>query len=488
MTLTAPSGLARQSLGTVSLIFMTVSASAPLTVVAGGLIAIYASTGVVGVPLAFVVLGVALALFSVGYVAMARHVTNPGPFYAYLAHGLGRAWGLAGGLLALISYNAIQISLYGLLGATMSGLLGGDVPWWVWAALAWAVIGWLGVLRININARVLAVLLVAEVVIIVLFDVGAFANPAGGSIGLSPLRPDNLLVSGIGGVFAFGIAAFVGFETATVYGEEARTPTDVARSTFAAVAISCVLYALSAWALAVAVGPAGVVDAARDPESGIPFSIIERLYGTAVSNVASVLLITSIFAAMLSFHHTVSRYLFTLARDGVLPGALGRIGSGASGGAPRIGSLIQSTIALVVFGGFALADADPVLTLFTWLSALSAIGVLALMVLVSLAVIGFFQRRRHLAATLWQRLAAPALGALALLAVLVTTVANLGSLVGPAGALVWVFPGIAAAALLVGLIWGALLKVSRPDLYGRVGVGLEQPLAALDHSLERYRL
>jgi amino acid transporter len=488
MTMSAPSGLARQTLGTVSLIFFAVSASSPLTVVAGGVIATYASTGVIGVPLSFLILGVALGLFSVGYVAMARHVSNPGPFYAYLAQGLGRIWGLAGGLLSLVSYNAIQISLYGLLGATMSGLLGGDVAWWMWALLVWAVVAWLGVLRININARVLAVLLIAEVGIILLFDAASFADPAGGSVSFAPMQPDNLLVGGIGGVFALGVAAFVGYETATVYGEEARTSNAVARATFATVTIIGVLYAISSWAMAVAVGPDGIVEAARDPESGIPFSLIEQQYGSTLKNVGFILLITSIFAAMLSFHNTVSRYIFTLARDGVLPNALGRIGSGASGGAPRVGSLIQSGIALVVFGAFAVAGLDPVLTLFTWLSTLAAIGVMVLMLLTSLAVIGFFHRNSHLPATFWQRLAAPALGALALLAVLVTTVANLGSLVGSAGALVWVFPGIVALAVIVGLVWGALLKASRPEVYSQVGVGLEEPLAALDHSLERYRL
>jgi len=488
MTVIAPSGLARRTLGTVSLVFFTVSASAPMTVLAGSVVATYGSTGVVGVPLSFLVLGVALALFSVGYVAMARHVSNSGPFYAYLAQGMGRMWGVAGGLLALLSYNAIQISLYGLFGATMVGLFGADVPWWVWAGLVWAVVGWLGVLRININARVLSVLLVSEVAIILLFDIGAFASPAGGSITLEPLSPDNLLVSGIGGVFAFGIAAFVGYETATVYGEEANSASSVGRATFAAVAIIGLLYAASSWALAVALGPADVVTAARDPQSGIPFSVIEQQFGGTVTNVALLLLITSIFAAMLSFHNTVSRYIFALARDGVLPAALGRIGSGASGGAPRSGSLIQSGIALLVFGGFAAAGLDPLTTLFTWLSALAAIGVMTLMILTSMAVVGFFGRRQHLQEGLWARVVAPVLGVAALLAILVTTVLNLGSLMGPVGALVWVIPGIVVLSVVAGVTWGALLRASRPEVFGQVGVGLEQPLAALDHSLERYRV
>ncbi|NGM15638.1 hypothetical protein O3597_04000 [Verrucosispora sp. WMMA2044] len=45
---------------------------------------------------------------------------------------------MAGGLVALLAYNAIQISLYGLLGATLAALLGGS--WTVWAGIALATV------------------------------------------------------------------------------------------------------------------------------------------------------------------------------------------------------------------------------------------------------------------------------------------------------------------------------------------------------------
>jgi amino acid transporter len=484
---TAKSGLARRTLGPLSLLFFTVSASAPMTVLAGSVIATYASTGVSGVPLSFLILGGALLLFSVGYVAMARYVTNAGPFYAFLAQGLGRVWGVAGGLVALLSYNAIQISLYGLLGAVTGGLVGYG-QWWVWALTAWAVVALLGVLRISVNARVLAVLLVCEVAMIIVFDLGAFSNPAEGSVSVSPLLPGSLLVSGIGGVMAFGIAAFVGVELAPVYGEEAQTPAAVARATIAAVAFIGILYSVSSWGLAVAVGPGKVVDAARDPNSGLPFSVLEAHFGPLVAKFAGLLLVTSVFAALLSFHGTVARYVFTLARDGVLPAALGRIGSGAGGGAPISGSLIQSIIAFLVIVGFAISGQDPVLTMFTWLSAVAALGIMTLLVALSVAVIGFFRKRSELPEGTWTRAVAPTLGAVSLLAVLVITTVNIGSLLGTVSLLQWVLPAIVVGAALVGLLWGVLLRSNRPEVFGQVGVGLQEPLEALDHSLDRFRM
>ena len=49
-------------------------------------------------------------------------------------------------------------------------------------------------------------------------------------------------------------------------------------------------------------------------------------------------------------------------------------------------------LALGVVSVFALADADPVLKLFTWLTNMGALGVLLLMTLTSFAVVAYFRR------------------------------------------------------------------------------------------------
>ena len=96
------SQLRRRRLGVVHIVFFTVAASAPLTVLGGGVTTTFAVTGVTGVPLSFLLLAVALALFAVGYAAMSRFVTNAGAFYAYIARGLGATWAVAGAFVALI--------------------------------------------------------------------------------------------------------------------------------------------------------------------------------------------------------------------------------------------------------------------------------------------------------------------------------------------------------------------------------------------------
>ena len=109
--------LRRRRLGVIILAFFTVAASAPLTVPGGVVATTPAAPSTRASRSRSSSWRRPWRCSPWGYVAMSRHVSNAGPFYAYLAKGLGRVWGVAGALVALIGYNTIQISLYGLFGA-----------------------------------------------------------------------------------------------------------------------------------------------------------------------------------------------------------------------------------------------------------------------------------------------------------------------------------------------------------------------------------
>ncbi len=82
--------LARDRLGVPAVLFFVLAGVAPLTVAAGVIPTAYATTGLTGIPAAFLVIAVILAIWSSGYVAMTRHITNAGAFYAFISAGLGR--------------------------------------------------------------------------------------------------------------------------------------------------------------------------------------------------------------------------------------------------------------------------------------------------------------------------------------------------------------------------------------------------------------
>lgn len=466
--------LRRRRLGVMHLVFFTVAASAPLTVLGGGVTTTFAVTGNAGVPLSFLLLAAALALFAVGYAAMSRHVANAGAFYSYLAKGLGRTWGVAGAFVALISYNGMQIGLYGLFGAGFGAFatesLGVDLPWYVWAFLAVAVVGALGVLRVDLNASVLAVLLILEVVVVALYDVGALGHPAGGTLTGDGLSVAQLFGPGLGAVLAFAVAGFIGFESGAIYSEECRNPRiTVARATFVTLAFTGVFYALSAWAMVQTVGAGNLQAAATDQGPGLVFSALAEHWSPIVADVANLLFLTSVFAALLSFHNGVARYLFALGREEVLPSGLSRVG--ARSGGPFTGSLCQTLLAAVIVLVFVLAGADPVLQLFTWLSSgIAAVGVVLLMTGTSAAVVGYFRTHRT-AATPWQRLVAPAAATAVLLAILLVMIVNFDALLGtdPTSPLRWILPGLVLLAAGLGAAWGAVLRSRRPDVYRGIG-------------------
>ncbi|MFJ4281511.1 APC family permease [Streptomyces massasporeus] len=471
-------------LGTGGLLLSVLAATAPLMVVAGVMPTTFAVMGIVGQPLLFVVLGVVLILFSVGYAEMSRHVHNAGAFYAYISRGLGGTAGAGAALVALVAYNALQVGIYGIFGFEVSGLFATyadvEIAWWIPALVAALAVGLLGWLKIDVNARVLGVLLVIEVLLVVIFDIAALADPGKEGLSLHAFNPDTLTGAGVGTALCFCIAAFLGFEQAPVYAEETSRPhVLVPRVMFFAVGGVAVFFALSSWALTVATGPSAIVGTSQKQSAGLLFFLTESRLGGTFTDVLHVLFVTGMFAALLSFHNVVARYAFAMGREGLLPAAFGRT-SGTSG-APGTGSLLQTVVAVVVVAAFALADdkptgdpTAPVLHLFTWLGNVGALGVIVLMAAASLSVVVFFVRRGAAGAQAW-RLVTSALAGIALLVIAGYTVKDFEVLVGagPGSSLSWVLPGIIGLAALAGVVLGLVLRARAPEKHARIGLGNE---------------
>ena len=141
----------------------------------------------------------------------------------------------------------------------------------------------------------------------------------------------------------------------------------------------------------------------------------------------NVLLITSLFACVLAFHNTVTRYFFALGREGLAWRGLAR--THARHGSPATAGLVQSGIALLVVVAFAIGGQDPYAVVFSWMTALAVIGIIVVQILVSLAVIAFFRRDAR-GLNVWKRFIAPVIGAAELAGSLGLVIANLPLLSG----------------------------------------------------------
>jgi amino acid transporter len=446
------------ALGVLGIMFFVLSAQAPLTGIAGAAPISIAIGNGAGTPAAYVLAGAMILLFSVGFVAMGRHVVDAGAFYTYIGTGLGRTAGASGAAVALFAYCVIQAAMYGLYGAIVTGLVadhtGLDLPWWVWTLTTMAVVQALGAAGVEMGAKVLAVFVAAEFSILLLFGlVTLFQGGGPQGLGLADSFSPSAALQGAPGVAVmFAVASMFGFEATAIYGEEAREPKKtVPRATYLSVLVVTGFFALTSWALVSAYGavkaPAAAGEALSGGDSaGFVFAPIATQFGGWVNDVLPVLLATSLFAGILTFHNSANRYLFSLSRDGLLPQPLRRLNARRS---PWAAGCAQTGIALLLVVPFAVAGKDPVLTLFSWFSGLAVLAMMLLYLLTSVSVIVFFRRER-LDPRRFNTLVAPTLAALGLAGAIWLILANFTTLIGgEASTAVWLEASV-PAVLAVG--------------------------------------
>ncbi|MEV7827884.1 APC family permease [Microbacterium enclense] len=466
------------SLGVTAIIFMVVAAASPLTVVGGaGPLGILIGNGV-GYPALYAVSAVILLLFAVGLAAMTRHVPRPGAFFTYIGYGLGRPSGLAAAWTAVLTYTTIQVAVYGYVGylleITVVSVGGPDLPWWLYALATVALVGVLGYRHIDLSSKVLGILLIAEVAIVLVL-VGAVVLDGGPEgLSLAPFEPANIASGSPGVGLMFAIAAFIGFEATAIFRDEARDPDrTIPRATYGAVIGIGVFYTLSTWGLVMAWGPNGVLAAAAENPATLMLRTVAIYLGTVGEVVVNVLLLTSMFACVLSFHNVLTRYQHAMSTAGVLPESVS--GVHARHLSPHVSSLVQTATAGVLLAAFALLGLDPLLQVFTWLSGVATVAIVVLMAVTSIAVIVYFTRNRQDRRP-WNTIVAPALGFVGLAISAVVIVAYFPVMVGDVdaagaptfGAVTWALLALVVVVPAFGSAQAAWIRRRRPTAYAKL--------------------
>ncbi|MGO1964519.1 MAG: APC family permease [Corynebacterium sp.] len=445
--------LRKGSLTTTSIVFMVIAAAAPLTVIGGALPIGMAAGNGAGYPTMYAVGAVILVLFSVGLTTMSKYISEPGAFYSYVETAFGRRLGMGTAYLALLTYTAIQFAVYGFLGQQLTLLVApvADVPWWVFSLATAAVVGYLGYRSIELSSRALGVLLVAEIAIVVLLDVVIVGRGGAEGLNADPFLPENVFSGAMGVGLMMAMAGFIGFESTTVFRSEARDPDrTVPRATYISVAVIGIFYTVSGWAVVQAWGTDNVVDAAvSNPDEMIATTAVNYL-GAWSGPVVHVLLLTSLFACVLSFHNVLTRYQHAISHKRGLPRRLRAVH--LTYRSPHMSSIVQTATVAVLTVVCALLGMDPVVEIFTWFSGLATLTIIILMLLVSVAVIVYFRSRPTLPVGTWKRTVAPVLAFLGLAAALYFIGANLTMLVGGSSAVAVGLALAAPAAFITGVV------------------------------------
>ena len=432
--------LSKGRLGVVGIVFFVVAASAPLVGMTGAVpVAMLLGNGA-ATPGAYLAVGLTLLVFSVGYAAMSSKVTNAGAFFAFVGKGLGPKAGVASAYASIIGYVTIQLAIYGFFGLVISLTAAGfglSLPWWAWALISWVVVTLLSLLSVDIGAKVLGVLLSVELLALIITSLAILGNGGPEPIDFNAsFNPALVFAGGFAGTagiaLAFAFASFIGFEATAIYGEESKNPKrDVPRATYWAIGIISGLFAVVSFAMVVGMGSTQVIDQVIERSTGLAdpaavlFSLAAEYVSPELVMVMAILVITSLFAGLLAFQNAAARYFFAMGRGGVMPSMLGETNKA---GAPQNGALLTSIIAGAVIVIFAAAGLDPFVNLFSWMSGIAVIAVVAVEVLVSIAVIAYFNKAGG--GTLWNSKIAPAASVVLMLAGLYLLMSRFNLLAG----------------------------------------------------------
>jgi amino acid transporter len=417
--------LRKNAVGLLGVLFLTVTGSAPISAMMFNTPIVVGFGNGVGAPAAFIFATIVLAIFSVGYVAMARKKTTAGGFYSYISHGLGREIGIGTGFGSLLAYSVFEASLCGGF-AYFLNLKLAQFGWnvgWPWLALAMVlIISLLTYFDVRLSSIVLGVGLIAEIVMLLIFDGFMFAHGHLPTAAINPVNAfkgfpaDGKLAAGAIGIgLFFAFWSWVGFEMAPNYGEESRDPKrNVPRALYISVIGLGIFYIITSWAPFAGYSSVHAAETqAQTNAAQYYLAPANAIAGRWVGSILSYLIITGSFACGMAFHNTTARYFYSLGREGLLPRSLGK--THPKWRSPHIASITQSVIAALIVIGFAVftGSNDPssqaYIQLYGLMAVMGVIVILSVQALVSLSILLYFWRHHSDEVHWWKTIVAPAL-------------------------------------------------------------------------------
>ena len=479
-----------RAVGLIGVLFLAVTGAAPMSAMLGN-VPFAAGYGIgTYTPAAFLLATIVLTIFSVGYAAMASRVSSVGGFYSFISQGLGREVGMSAGFTSLACYSLFEASLSGLFAffgnKWLSDHFGINVPWLVLALTMIVLIGFLAFRDVKLSVRVLGTALVAEVVMLIIFVLGVAFAKGGTSFSLDSLNLFKvytpLAAQTVGtvviplGAAAVGVFmafwSWVGFEMAPNYAEESRDPKrTIPQSLLISVIGLGVFYIIVSWC-AVSAFPTQADMAAKAYSDGVNFFLtsIQTFVGTWAFELMFLLILTSSFACGMAFHNTTARYIYSLGREGVLPKMVAETHDHYK--SPHKASGVQSVLAaawVILYGigyGFDDPSGQAWLGVYTLFAVLGTGLLLVLQAVVSLAIILWF--RKNGGGSTFSTVIAPAVSVVVQVWLVYTLVDNL-AILGGTNSFATSIPYIGLAIIVVGLVWGFLLKSINPEGYRNIG-------------------
>lgn len=457
--------LKADSIGWIPVLVFAFASASPINGLCGAAPAALQHRGGTGLALALLLVGGTQVLFAAAVAPLLRRVVDAGGWYACIARCLSRRAGLAAAALSLAAYQSLQLAGYAMLGAFLSEceqrLWGQSLPWWFNALLVNAVVPFCSQRGVSFGARLLGLLGVVQLLLMLAFAAAVLLRGGGAhGLNLAPLAPAQAFAPGFGVALAFAVACYAGFETAAMYGEEARDPRRaVPRALIAAAALATLCLTASVWALLVVYGQSSAT--APNPVALWSFAA-SRPAPAGVAAAMDLILLGALFAGLIGFQSASARCLFALGRDGAVWPALAQVHPLRE--TPYIANLAQASVSILALAAFGLFEDNPMQIV---LGASSGFAAMALLCVQILACAAAWRWLRASSAPKAARIGA-AVSALALTALLAAVAWHLPQLSGGRGGAALAIAACALLALL-GALRGQAMKHGAPAAYAALG-------------------
>ena len=299
-----------------------------------GLTASFGSFGIVYnasngmVPLVYAVGAVAMGFTALSYAMMSRAFPLAGSVYAYAGRGIGESVGFLAGWAMLLDYVLVPAMVYVFMAIAIQAVLP-EVPRSICIIVFVGLTTAINLLGIEMTARVNRLVIVLQVAFLVLFLILAFAALANGVAGahwsVAPLfKASAVSPSLIFGALPVVVVTYLGFDGISTLAEEARGGASaVARATLLSLCLVGILFVLETYLLSLFVLNQTSF-AAGEPTDAAIYTIAEIIGGSWFRFAVSFKVLLAIAIALASQTAT-ARLLFSMARDGKLPGLLARV-------------------------------------------------------------------------------------------------------------------------------------------------------------------
>ncbi|MGE2735883.1 APC family permease [Mycolicibacterium vaccae] len=457
-------------MGTTALVLTVLAVAAPLASVSG-VFPVVIGFGGSAAPIAYLIATGILVAFAAGLATMSKYVPNPGAFYAYVTSGLGKRAGLGGAFLAIFAYWLMSTASYAFLGSATNRLIvhfgGPDIAWYWWQIIGWVFVGFLGYRNIELSAKVLTVAMVLEVAIVLVFDIAVIAR--GGSEGLGiPLITSETFSSGnIGIAVLFCVLCFIGFESTAIFREEARDPEKtVPRAMYLSVLLVGVFYAISVALMILAYGQNDVADVVEENSAGMFDEALGAYAAPIFMDICAILVVNSVLASQIALMNMLSRYLYSLGNDGVLPRSLGQ--AHPKHRSPYRASLVVTAMIGLLGAPFIFIASEP-MDLYAKMIGVGTYAVAVLMMFASIAVLVFFRRNPQPDASPLKTTVAPmvAIAGFGLVLYLATT--NMDLISGLTGGLAVALVILTYLVIVAGAVLATVYRKTKPEVFQRIG-------------------